>query len=273
MDIVRDANKLATEFLEEDIRRFELDLAVNGSKYANTIEEFTEAFGQQNSDKFHHLEFYEGGLDMERDEYIESIRSEKYSVIFGELDEFLNTKNINLDRDSADYQFLARRFVETKIKAITHKIKIIRGGSFEYSSESDNKDKAQNTIKTNCFQKMEGLSWERVYFNILSNEMIEIKAEECKGRYTYHDLGFKDARKGDDHNKLWGVLLAFGNQGGSIDWESCHQIKDENQLKKDVQRIGKQLKGFIGIDNSPFNTYHKTRGYEAKFSFKDSRYS
>jgi|GEM_PF-1602690 hypothetical protein len=273
MDIVREANRLAKEFLEQDIKKFELDLAVNGSKYVNTIEDFVDIFGHQNADKFHHLEFFEGGLDMERDEYIESIRSEKHSIIFDELDEFLNTKNIKLDRDSEEYQLLARRFVETKIDAIFHKIKIIRGGSFEYSNESDKNNKIQGTVKTNCFQKIEGLSWDRVSFNILSNEMIEIKTKDCKGKYTYHDLGFKDARKGDDHNKLWGVLLAFGNQGGSIDWKSCHQIKNTKQLKKDVQRIGQKLKDFMRIGDSPFNTYHKTRGYKTKFSFKDSRHS
>jgi len=134
MDIVREADRLSREFLEEDIKRFELDLAVNGSKYSNTIEEFIEVFGQQNADKFHHLEFYESSIDMERDEYIESIRSEKYSVIFNELDKFLNAKNIDLDRESAEYQLLSRRFVETKIDAAFYKIKIIRGVQFKYSS-------------------------------------------------------------------------------------------------------------------------------------------
>lgn len=274
MDIVRKANRFSREFLEEDIRKFELDLAMNGSKYSNTLEEFVEVFGQQNINHFHHLVFYEDGIDMERDEYIESIRSEKYNIIFDELDKFLNTKNISLNKDSAEYLLLARRFVETKIDAISHKIKIINGEPFEYSlSTSDEIEKSQSTVKENCFQRVRGLTWERISFNILSNEMIEIKTEDCKGRYTYHELGFQDARKGDNHNKLWGVLLVFGNQGGNIDWKTCAQIKDVNQLKKDVQRIGKKLKDFMGLTDSPFRTYHKSRGYETKFSFKDSRHS
>lgn len=274
MDIVREASRLAREFLEEDIREFELDLAKNGNKHTNSLEEFAEVFGPQNISHFHHLAFFEGGMDMERDEYIESIRSEKYSAIFNELDEFLNTKNIDLDKDSAEYQLLARRFVETKIDAISHKIKIINGESFKYSSSKlDEKEKTQSVVKTNCFQKIEGLSWERVSFNIISNEMIEIKTEGCKGRYTYHELYFQDARKGDSYSKLWDTLLVFGSQGGSIDWNTCAQIKDVNQLKKDVQRIGKKLKYFTGLADSPFKTYHKSRGYETKFRFTDSRYS
>ena len=62
MDIVRKANRFSREFLEEDIRKFELDLAMNGSKYSNTLEEFVEVFGQQNINHFHHLVFYEDGI-------------------------------------------------------------------------------------------------------------------------------------------------------------------------------------------------------------------
>jgi len=123
----------------------------------------------------------------------------------------------------------------------------------------------------NKFHQFENLQWDEVTFNIITNESIQITARGHKEEYSYQEIGFKDKRTSGKHSQLWNTLLLFGNLEGQIDWESSDKLRELKNIKKEVSDIGKKLRIFLGINDKPFYTYSKSRGYQTKFRFKDKR--
>ena len=91
MSIIRTFGALAQEFMELEVEAFELDLAINGSKYAIDVNEFVKFFGAD-SKYFHHLAKLNYELSMEFDVYVDAFKIEKYDIMFDSLDHFLQKK-------------------------------------------------------------------------------------------------------------------------------------------------------------------------------------
>jgi hypothetical protein len=52
MSIIRTFGALAQEFMELEVEAFELDLAINGSKYAIDVNEFVKFFGADQTQRY-----------------------------------------------------------------------------------------------------------------------------------------------------------------------------------------------------------------------------
>ena len=118
MSIIRTFGELAQEFLEQQIEEFELELATSG-----TIDPHDEYAGH----------YY--GLDAHRDAAVDGIKSEDYSGIYTELNDFLHKKKITLKQGTPEYMVLARRFLLANIKALGIMMRMCQGKSYEYTNK------------------------------------------------------------------------------------------------------------------------------------------
>jgi hypothetical protein len=275
MSIIRTFGELAQEFLEQEVEDFEYKLATEGRELVVDENEWRkdwEGFGSY--DPLINLTLY---LDGGKEVCFDCLKAEGYSIIHEKLDAFLVIKNdpiyLNIDKSSGNYKVLARYFLLAEIEALGIMEEILQGVPFEYSKVDDStKSPPPKLGMTSVFSSLTNLQWEEVTFKITDNDTIEIKAHKLKEKFSFQELGFKDKRSDDKPTNIWHTLLLFGNLEGVISWENCNILKDEKTLKKDVQRIGKKLKDFMGIDESPFYRYHPSRGYKTKFRFHDKRY-
>ena len=119
MNILRISEDLATEYIEQLIEAFELELVTSGA-----IDPNDEYAGH-----YH-------GLEIHRDTFVDGIKSEDYSRIYVELNDFLRRKDISLDQDTAEYEAVARRFLLAKIEAIKLMMDICQGKSYNYTVKS-----------------------------------------------------------------------------------------------------------------------------------------
>ena len=275
MSIIRTFGDLAQEFLEQEVEDFEYKIATEGRELVVDENEWRkdwEGFGSY--DPLINLTLY---LDGSKEICFDCLKTEVYSIIHEKLDAFLVIKNdpiyLNIDKNSGNYKVLARYFLLAEIEALGIMEEILQGVPFEYSKVDDStKSPPPKLGMTSVFSSLTNLQWEEVTFKITDNDTIEIKAHKLKEKFSFQELGFKDKRTGDSAIPLWGTLLVFGKLNGNISWENCQALESTTTLTKDVQGIGKKLKSFMGINESPFKPYHKTRGYQAKFNFYDMRH-
>ena len=87
------------------------------------------------------------------------------------------------------------------------------------------------------FPHIPDLKWDEVSMEFVSNDSIRIRAHEVRKIYTVAETGFKDGRKGDRPDSLWGVLRdGFGKHGGEISWNTSLDSKTKDNLKEYVPR-------------------------------------
>ena len=122
------------------------------------------------------------------------------------------------------------------------------------------------------FPALPGLKWEEIAMEFVSNYSMRVSARGVKRIYTFTEMGFKDGRKGDKPDSLWGVLRDdFAKNQGEISFNTPVAQKIRDQLKEYVKKIRKRLRSFMGIDDDPFYRYHSRKAYQTKFSLSDKR--
>jgi hypothetical protein len=256
MNLIRQADKLAEEFLENCVEEYEIIIATDFKR--SDRERFTGTYWD-----------FVG----ERDGYIDAAQDGVFTFIYDDLDKFLRDKGLVAKPESDEYMVLAHKFTVSKIKALNIAEKLLLGETYDYSNTENTIQISTNEVgMVSSFSLLDDLQWSETSLNIVDNETIEIKARGLVEKYSFPELGFKDKRSDDKPINIWHTLLVFGHQEGVITWKSCNSLKNDKMLKKDVSRIGKKLKDFMGIDESPFHKYHSSRGYKTKFRFHDKRH-
>lgn len=182
-----------------------------------------------------------------------------------------NTKVLAWDRE-----FLAKEFqaiVESAVAQAVSKIPAYDQPQSTNGLASDSTGSQGSERVTVRFPSFSGLRWEEVAMEFVSNDSIKVTARKRSKRYTFAELGFKDGRKGDLPDTVWGILRAIAKAGGSIDWDSKIEPEEKRRLKPAVAKIRKRLITFMRIKDDPFHPYRKQKAYMPKFALSDSRTS
>ena len=137
-------------------------------------------------------------------------------------------------------------------------------GSGRRKKEISAKDKK----KIMPFPSPTGTTWHDVSIHFLSSETAEIKAREIREGRNFAEMGFMDNRS-KSPDKLWKVLILFGQHNGEISWETLDlPIAIQNNLKKHIHRLRYRLKQLFQIDDDPFEKYRKVKAYKSKFKIE-----
>lgn len=135
----------------------------------------------------------------------------------------------------------------------------------QLENESDKKEQTLTLFPTPT-----NTTWKQISIRFTSNDAAKIKAGDVTKKVTFAEMGFKDDRKGDMPDSLWGFLKnGFGKHNGEISFETEIPRKDRLRLKKNVQSIRKRLKTYFGIAEDPFESYRKVGAYRTKFQIAD----
>ena len=155
-------------------------------------------------------------------------------------------------------------FVE-KLPEISRSLKVVY--DLPYKPEE------KSTSSITKFPQIEGLTWEEVKLEFVSNDSLRIKARNITKRYTYAELGFKDNRKGDLPDSKWEILKeGFARFAGELSWETPIDPRWKKNLKSTVKELRKRLKSIMSIDDDPFYPYRKIKAYRTRFKIKDCSY-
>jgi hypothetical protein len=118
------------------------------------------------------------------------------------------------------------------------------------------------------FCQLEGLQWNEVTMEFVSNDSIKISAREVRNIFIFVELGFKDKRRGDRPIPLWDVFQKLAQHNGRIEWPKW-RATSRDATSKTISRIRRLLQQFMGIDDDPFDPYHEHKTYVTKFRLKD----
>ncbi|MEW6671781.1 MAG: hypothetical protein AB1427_08755, partial [Thermodesulfobacteriota bacterium] len=91
---------------------------------------------------------------------------------------------------------------------------------------------------------------------------------------SFHELGFKDKRKGDSPNRLWGSLLLLAKCGGRIDGKFLSTLEQDDARKfiDNTRALNKVFQQLFGIDESIYQgNYRSYKAYITKFKIEDKR--
>jgi len=111
--------------------------------------------------------------------------------------------------------------------------------------------------------------WEDLTVTFRSHDSVQIRITGQKPRIlTYVDLGFKDGRKGDRPNKLWGLLKGIAAYSGSLQPDNpLLDLKSRKTTEKQIGRIRKTLKTYFSLDENPIK-WKRYDGYRCIFTLK-----
>ena len=109
-------------------------------------------------------------------------------------------------------------------------------------------------------------SWDEITITLLATDMVEVSCRRKKMKLTYHELGMKDVRKGDQPKAMWWFLVLLIKENGFI----SRQTEDYNPKMTDtVKGFKRQMKKFFEIDNDVISHYKTNKGYKAFFQVAD----
>jgi len=129
---------------------------------------------------------------------------------------------------------------------------------------------AQATTKP-LFSLPEGTEWKDIIIALVADNMVRVETPQCKGRFTYHQLGMSDKRTGDKPTVVWEVVKLLCKNRGSIARETPYY---DPRLPDWVKRTDKHLQNIFGIKESIKQGHYKTmRGYKMKIKFHDETFS
>jgi len=107
--------------------------------------------------------------------------------------------------------------------------------------------------------------WEDVTITLLANDMIKIKTPKEEAKFTYHQIGLQDKRRGDRAGMLWGLLKVFAENNGFI---SSKNTPYDPKLPDTAKRLNNHMKKIFGIKESIYaGHYKKEKGYRTKIKF------
>jgi hypothetical protein len=134
--------------------------------------------------------------------------------------------------------------------------------------------KSQKTFiskaKTPKLKVPPGTQWEDIEITLISDDTVRIKTPDREERFTYHELGLSDKRKGDAPTMLWRFLKVFAQNDGFI----CRENPDYDPLLPDsAKRLNKHLQNLFGIKESIYSGHYKrVGGYKTKIKFSDQTF-
>ena len=152
MELIRKSDKLANEFLENCVEKYEITIATNFKRsdvpddkgnYSGTYWDFE---GQRNC-------------------FIEDAQEGIFKLIYEELDSFLKDKGHEVEPLSDTYMVLARKFVLAKIQALGKAQGLLNGETYTYSNDKSLEDESlslqippvvstqKNRVRTIAIQK------------------------------------------------------------------------------------------------------------------------
>ncbi len=111
------------------------------------------------------------------------------------------------------------------------------------------------------FPSPEGLKFGQISWVFTSNDTVRVEAKGITKNFHYSQIGFKDNRKTDSPDMLWGLLReGFAANNGEIGFDSTGQLAKKviNQMKAHVKRLRKKLKAIFVLDEDPFEPYRRT---------------
>ena len=112
--------------------------------------------------------------------------------------------------------------------------------------------------------------WEEVKIVLIANDTVRIETPSGTGRFSYHQLGMVDKRKGDKPTLLWTFLLLLATSDGVI---SSNAPEYDPRLPDTAKRFNKKLKEIFGIDESIYRDhYRKHKEYRTKIKFENQTY-
>ncbi|MGD8389839.1 MAG: hypothetical protein PVG49_22015 [Desulfobacteraceae bacterium] len=111
-----------------------------------------------------------------------------------------------------------------------------------------------------------GTEWKEIKFTLLSHEMIFVETPAGAGRFTYHELGLSDKRKGDQALAAWTVLgkLCIGHGSASAQ-DIKATVQKKSEPKDIIRRLNDKLQGLFGIQGERAVTWDReSRGYKSR---------
>ena len=118
MELIRQSDELANEFLENCVEIYETTIATNFKR--SDREECSGTYWE-----------FEG----ERNSFIEDAQEGIFKLIYEELDSFLKDKGHEVEPLSDTYMVLARKFVLAKIRALGIAQGLLNGETYAYSND------------------------------------------------------------------------------------------------------------------------------------------
>jgi hypothetical protein len=131
------------------------------------------------------------------------------------------------------------------------------------------KENEQTSEKT-VFPCKPGTRWEYITIILLADDMVKVKTPQGEGRFTYHQLGFADKRKGDQPTMLWTLLKAFAGTQGRI--SRSEGVEYSPRLPDSAKRLDKSLQKIFGINERIYKGHYRAeKGYTTRFTVLDHR--
>jgi hypothetical protein len=125
MNLIRQSDKLANEFLENSVENYEITIATNFKR--SDREEYSGTYWD-----------FEG----QRNCFIEDAQEGIFKLIYEELDSFLKDKGHEVEPLSDTYMVLARKFVLAKIHALGIAQGLLNGETYTYSNDKSLEDES-----------------------------------------------------------------------------------------------------------------------------------
>lgn len=135
-------------------------------------------------------------------------------------------------------------------------------GEADIESVSKPESPSKNVLKLTP-----GTNWNQISITLLSDEMVRIVTPKGEGRFTYHELGFKNQTKGNQPVAIWNTLKLFCKLGGEI---SSSKIESyDPKLVKNISLLNKRLQRLFSIKSNFHPHFKKARGYKSEINFSD----
>jgi len=107
-----------------------------------------------------------------------------------------------------------------------------------------------------------GTEWNEVRIKLTDGESVTIFVRDQQHAYSFADLGL--GKRGNKPSVLWMLLERLAAEGGRLTWSSPGA--NRGRRPKQVERLAKALKKFMGIDVNPLPfDRNKPRGWKALF--------
>ena len=122
------------------------------------------------------------------------------------------------------------------------------------------------------FRTPDGITWEKIVINFISNDEIQIRAGAVSETYHFSEIGFKDRRKrgaGIHPTQLWRRFRAFAAAQGEVPY--ARGPKEREQQRALMKELRKRLKAIIGLAEDPIPFVHGSFAYKFRFTLRDGR--
>jgi len=176
MELIRQSDKLANEFLENCVEKYEITIATNFKR--SDREEYSGTYWDFEGQRICFIEDFEEGI---------------FKLIYEELDSFLKDKGYEVESLSDIYMVLARKFVLAKIQALGIAQGLLNGETYTYTNDKSLEEESlllqkQPVVSTRKTRKST-IELE-YYVNVIAREVME-KYPDNQKQYLAVDVSKK----------------------------------------------------------------------------------